>query len=240
MRLKKLSLLALSDVQGSGVLELEESTIIFSGLDEKRSGNQRGVAVVLRNKMRMGFKKNETFNSLSERLLKVRLQLESTYISIIAVYAPNEVDVAIEAENFYEKLQDLVAETNQKDVIITLGDFNARIGPSTTPSRLHGPYNPDKKNQNGTRLVNLCNRNGLVITNTIFPHKKIHQWTWSRPRQKEGGHVLDYVLINQDNCSLITDTRAYRKTKHISDHNIIISSIQLSKKTYKNNISTII
>ena len=39
MRLKNLSLLALSDVQwqGSGVLELKESTIIFSPLDEKRS-----------------------------------------------------------------------------------------------------------------------------------------------------------------------------------------------------------
>ena len=71
MRLKNLSLLALSDVQwqGSGVLELEESTIIFSGLDEKRSGNQRGVTVVLRNKMRMEFKKNGIFNSLSKRLL---------------------------------------------------------------------------------------------------------------------------------------------------------------------------
>ena len=61
MRLKNLSLLALSDVQGSSVLELEESTIIFSGLDEKRSGNQRGVAVVLRNKMRMGLKKKWDF-----------------------------------------------------------------------------------------------------------------------------------------------------------------------------------
>ena len=52
MSLKNLSLLALSDVewQGSGVLELEESIIIFSGLDEKRSGNQRGVAVVLKTK----------------------------------------------------------------------------------------------------------------------------------------------------------------------------------------------
>ena len=164
------------------------------------------------------------------------LQLESTYISIIAVYAPTEVDVAIEAEDFYEKLQDLVAETNQIDVIITLGDFNARVRPSTTPSRLHSPHNPDKKNQNGTRLVDLCKQNGLVITNTIFLHKKIHQWTWSHPEQKEGGHVLDYVLINQEYRSLITDTRAYKKTKHISDHNIIISYIQLSKKTYKKTI----
>ena len=59
MRLKNLSLLAFSDAQwrGSSVLELEESTIIFSPLDEKRSGNQRGVVVVLRNKMRMRFKK---------------------------------------------------------------------------------------------------------------------------------------------------------------------------------------
>ena len=82
-------------------------------------------------------------------------------------------------------------------------------------------------------MVDLCNQNSLVITNTIFPHKKIHQWTWSHPGQKEGGHVLDYVLINQEYRSLITDTRAYRKTKYISDHNIIISFVQLSKKTYK-------
>ena len=183
--------------------------------------------------MRMELKKNGTFNSLSERLLKVRLQLESAYMSIIAVYAPTEVDVAIEAENFYEKLQDLVAETNQKNVIITLGDFNSRVRPSTTPSRLHGLHNPDKKNQSGSRLVDLCNQNGFVITNTIIPHNKIHQWTWSHPEQKEGGHVLDYVPINQEYRSLITDTKAYRKTKHISDHNIIITCIQLSKKTYK-------
>ena len=104
----------------------------------------------------------------------MRFQLESTYMSIIAVYASTEVDVAIEAEHFFRKLQDLVAETNQKDVIITLGDFNARVGPSATPSRLHGPHNPDKKNQNGTRLVDLCSQNGFVVTNTIFPHKKIH------------------------------------------------------------------
>ena len=51
-------------------------------------------------------------STLYPKDLKVRLQLESTCMSIIAVYAPIKVDVAIETKNFYEKLQDLVAESN--------------------------------------------------------------------------------------------------------------------------------
>ena len=63
-------------------------------------------------------------------------------------------------------------------MLLVLGDFNARVGPSPYPSSLHGSHNPDTRNNNGERLVDFCNHNGLVILNTIFPHKKIHQWTW--------------------------------------------------------------
>ena len=52
MKEKNLTLLAMSEVQGvgKGLLEIEETTVIYSGLDEKREGNQRGVAIGLRGK----------------------------------------------------------------------------------------------------------------------------------------------------------------------------------------------
>ena len=109
--------------QGSGTIEIEDATVIFSGIDKKINGNQRGVAVALRNEMRNEKKKDGTFDPVSEKLLKVRLI--SRGVSIISVYAPTEVDEDTEAERFYDELQDLVINANKKDILIILGDFNA-------------------------------------------------------------------------------------------------------------------
>ena len=98
-------------------------------------------------------------------------------MNVIAVYASTKVDDEVESERFYGILQQQIDKANKKDFVIVLGDFNARVGPLNIPSRLHGLHNPDVRNRNGTRLVDLCNNNGLIINNTIFPHKKIHQWT---------------------------------------------------------------
>ena len=170
-----------------------------------------------------------------QRLLKVRLI--SLGVSIISVYAPTEVDEDTEAERFYDELQDLVINANKKDMLIILGDFNARVGPSET--HLHERYNPDKRNENGTRLVDFCHRNGLLLANTLFPHKKIHQCTWYHPGTKEG-HVLDYILISQKCRAQICDTRVYRKTVDTSEHNLLTSIITMKKyKTrYRKPINT--
>ena len=119
-----------------------------------------------------------------------------------------------------------------------LGDFNARVGPLSPASRLHGLHNTDKRNQNGIQLVDSSNNNGLIITNTIFPHKNIHKWTWYHPNQKQG-HTVDNVLINQQFRAQIYDTRASRKTLHISDHNIVITKISIKinkKRIHKNTL----
>ena len=153
----------------------------------------------------------------------MKVRLISRSVSIISVYAPTESDEDTEAERFYDKLQDLVINANKKDMLIILGDFNARVGSSET--RLHGRYNPDKRNEHGTRLVDFCHRNSLFLINTFFPHKKIHRCTWYHPGTREG-HVLDYILISQKCRAQICDTRVYKKTVQTSDHNLLTSTIK--------------
>ena len=60
MKQKNLSFLALSETQwvGKGIVKLEDTTVIFSGIDEIRDGNKRGVAIALREKP--GKKKADT------------------------------------------------------------------------------------------------------------------------------------------------------------------------------------
>ena len=52
-KLKNMSSLAMSEMQwvDSGILEMDETTVLFSGIAEKKDGNQRGAAVALRGNM---------------------------------------------------------------------------------------------------------------------------------------------------------------------------------------------
>ena len=83
--------------------------------------------------------------------------------------------------------------------------------------------------KNGRRLVDFCKYNNLAITNTLFSHKKIHQYTWHHSGPKNGGHVLDYILINAQYLSCILDTKVFRKTLHIFDHFPVITKFKFFK-----------
>ena len=234
MKMKRMSVMALAEVQwvGSSVLDVDDEVVVYSGMDVKQSGNQRGTVVILRNEFKEAWKKNGVFRPINERLLQVRVKIGGFGISLIAAsaaYAPPEVDESENSDKFYETLQSTIESIFKMDVIIVAGDFNARVGQPTSRSSLHGKHNPDVRNNNGRRLVGFCNYNNLAITNTLFPHKKLHQHTWHHPGQKNGEHVLDYILINAQYRSCILDTKVFRKTLHISDHFPVITKFKFFK-----------
>ena len=171
--------MALSEVRwsGCGVLEVENATVLYSGSADKNSSNQRGTAVVLIGYLKTAWMEKHIFFPINDRSLKIRLKLGKIWLSIISVYAPTEVSDPYTSDEFYFQLQHTVKEVNHKDMLLVLGDFNARVVPAIKPTRLHGAHNPDNFNNNGERLLDFCNKHGLVITNTVFPHKKTHQWS---------------------------------------------------------------
>ena len=68
MKQKNLSFLALSETQwvGKGMVELEDITVLFTGIDGKRDGNKRRVAIALCGVMREAWKKEGTYTMVSE------------------------------------------------------------------------------------------------------------------------------------------------------------------------------
>ena len=62
MKEKNLSLLEMSEVQwtGSGILEVDNTTVLFSGLAKKKEGNQREVEIALRGYLRTAWKQEST------------------------------------------------------------------------------------------------------------------------------------------------------------------------------------
>ena len=50
----------------------------------------------------------------------------------------------------------------------------------------------------------------LIVTNTWFQHKPLHQATWYRNGDRSRpGHMLDYVLINSRFRTCVLDTRVF-------------------------------
>ena len=76
-----------------------------------------------------------------------------------------------EVEQFYENLQDLLELTPQKDVLLIIGDWNAKVGNQETAG-VTGKFGLGIQNEAGQRLIQFCQENTLVIANTLFQQHK--------------------------------------------------------------------
>ena len=72
-------------------------------------------------------------NLKNDRMISVHFQGKPFNTTIIQVYAPASNAEEAEVERFYEDLQDLLELTPKKDVLFTIGDWNAKVGSQETP-----------------------------------------------------------------------------------------------------------
>ena len=98
------------------------------------------------------------------------------------MYAPTSNTEEAEVEWFYEDLQDLLELTPKKDVLLIIGDWNAKVG-SHEIHGVTGIFGLGVENEAGQRLTEFCQENALVIANP-FPttqektlHMDITRWS---------------------------------------------------------------
>ena len=113
-------------------------------------------------------------------MISVRFQGKPFNITVIQVYAPTSNAEEAEVERFYEDLQDLLDLTPKKDVLFIIGDWNAKVGSQETPG-VTGKFGLGTRNEAGQRLIEFCQENALVITNTLFQQHKTRLYTWTSP-----------------------------------------------------------
>ena len=94
------------------------------------------------------------------------------------MYAPTSN--AEEAEQFYEDLQDLLELTPKKDALLIIGDWNAKVGSQEIPG-VTGKSGLGEQNEAEQRVIEFCQENTLVITNTLFQQHKRRLYTWTSP-----------------------------------------------------------
>ena len=85
-------------------------------------------------------------------MISVCFQDKPFHIMVIQVYAPTSNAEEAEVEWFYEDLQDLLELTPKKDVLVIIGDWNAKVGSQETPG-VTGKFGLGMRNEAGKRLI---------------------------------------------------------------------------------------
>ena len=203
-------------------------TIFYSG----RTNNlhRGGVAVIVTRKVE---KTLLEWKPVNDRLMKVRFNSKFAKLTIIACYAPTEEAEEEEQDEFYEQLEEEIRTTPRHDVLMVIGDLNARVGEDNTgKERAMGTQGFGCANNNGERLSDLCVESRLVIGGTLFMHRDIHKTTWRSPDQRTVSQI-DHVIINQKWTRSIQDVKANRGADIGSDHVLVVASVSLKLRKTK-------
>ena len=173
------------------------------------------------------------------KISKIKMKPKNI-INIINVYAPTSdwaKKCSNEIKKLYKNLDKLCKEFDKAPSSITMlaGDFNSKTGGRTGPESCIGQWSRERRNQNGTNLVEFCEKNGKFITSSSFQHLAKHITTCSRrrtnPVTKQNVWIynqIDYIILNQKNKQVLTNARSYWGTEISSDHRLVVARIELT------------
>jgi len=158
--------------KGYGKINKPKFTVYYSGAEKQ--GEHR-VGFIVTKKLRnycMGF------GPTNERMCKLRIRGKFYNLTLISAYAPTEDAKDEVKEQFYEELNITLQQSSKHDAVIILGDFNAKVGKEMNNRLVAGKYIlHNETNDNGIRLCQFTEMNNLLISSTIYEHKKIHKGT---------------------------------------------------------------
>ena len=244
LRKYKLKLVAISETKwfGQDVYNIEGYTILHSGCSVPRSGEavdrNEGVGIVLDPCTTEAWRHaGEVWKAVSPRLVLTRLKLGGSsgsppYATVVSAYAPTHRSSQEKKDEFYTDLQSTLDGVNKDDVLLLLGNFNARVGKSERHdggsdwTGVRGYHGVGNMNESGEALLTFCALNGLAIMNTTFEKKEVYMYTWQHPGSKQW-HCIDYVIMRQSQRKLCCDVTVLRSAECWTDHKLVRVQLKL-------------
>jgi len=215
-------ILGISELKWTGMGELNSDDPYIYYCEQESLG-RNGVATMVNKRVQnvvLGC------NLKNNRMISVHFQGRPFNITVIQAYAPTSNSE--EAEQFCEDLQDLLELTPKKYVLFIIGDWNAKVGSQEIPG-VTGKFGHGVRNEAGQRLIEFCQENTLVITNTPFqqPKRTLYTWTSSDGKQR---NQIDYILCSQRWRSSIQSAKTRLGADCGSDHELLIAKFRLKLK----------
>ena len=148
---------------------------------------------------------------------------------VSTVYAPTAKAPPAIVQKFMDNLQDTVDKIPASDVLMLLGDFNARDGSSGDDDLwlgVRGRHGVGVCNEAGERFLEFCALNQFSIMNTWFEKKQHHLATWKHPATKPS-HMIDFVVMRAAQRFFCTDVQVMRGANCWSDHAMVRTKVRI-------------
>ena len=178
------------------------------------------------------------WHPISERIMTARFKAKIRNISIIQCYAPTENSELRKKTEFYNSLKDTIKQISQKDIVILMGDLNAKVGDNNEGvEHIVGMHGIGERNDNGNMFTEFCADHDLIIGGTWFPHKHHHKVTWVSP-DKQTENQIDHFAIKRSWRKSLLDVRSKRGADVGSDHHLVVAQLRIKILAAKRKFET--
>jgi len=151
-------------------------TFLYSGKENEAVKHEAGVGLLL---SKHAARSLIEWEPVSDRIIRARFESRFQKVSNVMCYAPTNNTKEEDKSNFYAQLQAVVDKVPRRDMLILMGDMNAKVGSDNTDGKqVMGRHGISDRNENGEMLIDFCALNDLVIGGTLFPHRRCHKATW--------------------------------------------------------------
>jgi len=144
------------------------------------------------------------------------------------VYGPTTAATDEEMERFYQNLSKAVKHVPKGDILLVMGDFNAKVGrrePFAMSSAV-GLYGLGETNEAGEQLEDLCSEHQLALANATFKEHPKQQYTWTS-HDGNTQNQIDYISIAQRWKTSLMNCRTYPGADCDTEHQLLVATLKV-------------
>ena len=205
----------------SGSSKKDDYMVLYSG-GEKHT---EGVGMIISKKYT---KAVMGFLPISSRVMVVKIEGKPFNLAIIQAYAPTAEHPDEDIEKFYEDMEKACQQVASTDIMVVMGDMNAKIGRGSV-ERYVGEFGLGDRNDRGDRLLEFVVEKDLYVANTHFQQPERRLYTWKSPGDIYRNQI-DYIMVRRRFSNSVKDCRTYPGADINSDHCLLVSKMNFRLK----------
>ncbi|VDO87373.1 unnamed protein product [Heligmosomoides polygyrus] len=221
MKRRRIEILCLQETRwkGAKAKEIGEGVkLLYNGEDTKRNGVKIAVTESLKESV-------AAVQSLSDRIMSLRLDTKEGYWTVMSVYAPQTGCPEHEKDDFYFTLEEAIRSVPEGDYLSIAGDMNGHVGSGRRGvERVHGGKGVGLMNPDGERILELAISHDLVVCSTFFAKRESQKVTYaSGGRRTE----VDHILVRRPALKTVRDVKVLPAEDVAPQHRPLVADLAI-------------